>query len=413
MGIFTRPNSPYYWKRYDINPETGTPFRPRASTKIHVAGVTKLQRDQNKADAEHQYMQDCIEIRDGRSAAATPTRAPLYATYGAYIREYYLAHYTAHHRGADTETGVFNRLLREFGALPIEGITSRRVDAYRERRLKAGIKVSTVKREIQILRPSLRRMAQALRDAGGAAPDGRDILKDLPYRRPDETETRWFSEEEFATFIKTIDAHPRIAGIPRAEGLAMAVTAVQTLLRRGSLLRLTWKHYRVTYLVPLNAKQEIRRSPVTPQMREHLSALPQTTDRIFASFDRMATRAKQRGIILPEKRRRQAANNVTVRWFREVCRLAGLPAGRRHQGLTFHSFRHTGATWLLNGSETRLPVSPKTVMELGGWHDVELFMKTYCHTDQKRVDAAAASLFPTGVPGLPALAQHAHDRQQG
>jgi hypothetical protein len=45
MGIFTRPNSPYYWKRYDINPETGKPHRPRASTKIHIAGVTKTQRD--------------------------------------------------------------------------------------------------------------------------------------------------------------------------------------------------------------------------------------------------------------------------------------------------------------------------------------------------------------------------------
>ncbi len=393
MGIFTRPNSPYYWKRYDTNPETGTPFRDRCSTKIFVGGSNKAQREQNKRDAEYQYMQDCLEIRQGILA---PTRlvAPRYATYGIWIREYYLTHYTAHHRGADTERGILTRLVDEFGGLPLDAITTARVEAYRERRLKAGLKVSTLKRELQVLRPSLARMAQALRDGGSVTAEPRDLLRDLPHRRAEETETRWFSEEEFARFVATLNAHPAIFGIPRAEGLAMTYTALQTLLRRGSLLRLTWKHDRGNYLVPLNAKQEIRRSPITPHMRRLLNMLPKTTDRIFASFDRQVERGKAHGLILSAKHRREAANNCTVRWFRDVCELAGLPYGREQHGLTFHSFRHTGASWLVNGSETRPPVSVKTVMELGGWHDVKLFMKVYCHTDQKRVDAAAASLVP-------------------
>jgi integrase len=398
MGLFTRPNSPYYWKRYDINPETGKPFRPRASTKIFVGGSTKAQRDKNQADAEHQYMQDCIDIRKGieRPTAA----APIYTTYGAWIRDYYLAHYTAHHRGKVNERSTLNRLVAEFGTLPIEAITTARVDAYRDRRAQ-DVTVNTINRDVQVLQVSLRRMAHALRDAGCAAPDPRDILTTLTRRKPLETETRWFSEDEFAKFVAAIDAHDTIGGTSRAEGLALATAAIETLLRRGSLLRLIWKNYRGTHLVPLNAKQEIRWSPVSANLAEYLDALPTNTDRIFASFDRVAARAKSRGLILSTERRMQAANNIADKWFKRVCELAGLPCGRAQHGLTFHSFRHTGATWQLNGSETRRPVSVRTVMELGGWKNVKLFMRTYCHTDQKSLDTAVANMFPNGLPGKP------------
>jgi Phage integrase family. len=343
-------------------------------------------------------MQDCIDIRRGIERAGV--KAPTYATYGAWIREYYLTHYTAHHRGSNSEHSTLNRLVQEFGALPITDITVARVDAYRERRLQR-VKINTVNRDVQILQVSLRRMARALRDAGCAAPDPRDILINLSRRKPAETETRWFSEAEFAQFIATVDAHETIRGTSRAEGLALTIAAIETLLRRGSLLRFIWPHYRGTHLVPLNAKQEIRWSPVSANLRQYFEALPKQTDRIFASFDRVAARAKQRGLILSDKRRMQSANNIADKWFKRVCALAGLPCGRDVHGLTFHSFRHTGATWLLNGSETRRPVSVRTVMELGGWKNVKLFMRTYCHTDQRSVDAAVASLFPKGLPGLP------------
>ena len=180
----------------------------------------------------------------------------------------------------------------------------------------------------------------------------------------------------------------------------MAHTAMETLLRLSSLLRLTWAHYRGTHLVPLNAKVTIEYSPVTPHMQQLFAALPTTTDRLFASFDRVAARAKRHGIIISEARRHAAAAGIADRWFAEVCRLAGLPCGREQHGLTFHSFRHSGATWLLNGSPTRPPVSVKTVMALGGWKNVRTFMKTYCHTDTKMVYEAASSLFPVVKPAL-------------
>jgi integrase len=294
---------------------------------------------------------------------------------------------------------MIDRCVREFGALILDEMTVRRVERYRDERLQQ-VKVTTVNRETYVLVACVRRWATVMRADGCTTPDPRDLLAGLTRRTPKDTETRWFSESEFARFIEALQGQAAILGIPRAEGLAMAYTAVETLLRLSSLLRLTWPMYRGTHLVPLNAKVKILESPVTPNMQQLFAALPTNTDRLFASFDRVAARAKRHGIILSDARRHAAAAGIADRWFAEVCRLAELPCGREHHGVTFHSFRHTGATWLLNGSATRPPVSVKTVMALGGWKNVRTFMNTYCHTDTQMVRAAASSLFPVVKPAL-------------
>jgi integrase len=400
MGIYTRPNSPYYWKRYDTDPTTGKPLRPRASTKIHVDGVTKAQRDQNKVDAEHQYMQDCIDIRQGVFAPAA-LKPATFGTYRAWIEQHYLSTFTIKHGGRDKEESMLRRLVREFGSLTIDAFTVDRVVEYQDRRAQ-DVKASTVIREISVLKATLRRWAKRLRNDGCAAPDVRDILPDLMKLKTKQTIARWFNEAEFARFIAAINAHDSIRGIPRVEGLAMATTAVETLLRRSSLLKLEWSHFRGTFFTPLDAKVRIDRSPASSNLRQYLNALPKSTDRVFASFDRTYRRAKARGLIMSDTRRQQAAANAADRWFREVCRLAELPLGRPY-GLTFHSFRHTGATWYLNGTTNRQPVSVSTVMAMGGWQNVRVFVKTYCHTDIREQDRAAESLFPNGLPGLPKL----------
>lgn len=399
MAKYKREKSPFWWKRYPKDPTTGKPILPRASTGILWDAPTKAQRQRNEEDAELQYQNDLSNYRAGVRHPTAKVKAPTWMTYKAFIREYYIAHYTNQHRGKDNELCTLDRLVAEFGALPIEDITTDVVDRFRHKRLET-VKVSTVLREGQILKVSLRRMAAALRKAGCAAPEPRDILSDLPKLRIEETETRWFSEDEFRRFIAAIDAHPFILGTPRLEGLALAKTAVETCLRMGSLLRLHWHNYRQTHLVPLNAKQEIRRSPVSPTTRPYYDMMPHLNDHLFGSHFRAAEKALQRGAFVTQRRQLQSAAAHMDRWFRAVCQLAGLPCGREQHGLTFHSFRHTGATWLLEGSATRRPQSAKTVMELGGWTNVKLFMKTYCHTDAKAVDAAAASIFPEGLPGL-------------
>jgi integrase len=403
MPLFVRSKSPYWWKRYPIDPLTGIPILPRASTRIPVDAPTKEQRAANKLAAEIQYHDDLNNHRLG-IAGVVKVKAPTWATYEAFIRQYYIAHHTNHHRGKSNELNTLDRLVRHFGKLPCEGVTTEVVDAYRHIRLET-VKVSTVHREMQILMVSLRRMATLLKKAGCSAPDPKELLADLPKLRVAETETRWFSQDEFDAFIGAIAARGSILGTPRLEGLALAKTAVETCLRMGSLLRLRQHNYRGTHLVPLDAKQEIKRSPVSPTTRPYYDAMEKLNDHLFGSHFRAVEKAMRRGLLLTERRQLQSAAAHMDRWFREVCRLAELPCGREAHGLTFHSFRHTGATWLLEGAADRRPVSVKTVMELGGWHNVKLFMKTYCHTDAKSVDAAAASLFPNGLPGLPVLVE--------
>jgi integrase len=405
MALYTRTDSPYYWKRYEKDPRTGIAPKSR-STRIHVDAPTKEQRAQNLRDAEYQYSQDVVHQRQG---IILPTSKPRpYVTFQRWIADFYRQEVTMHHRGAQKELPKLDRLVREFGPLTLEEFTVKRVNAYRRERQRT-VKISTANRELFMLIAILKRWAETLRAEGCDAPAPDEILSGIVHPDEEETETRYFTHDEFARFIAAVNAHDVIQHTPRLEGLALASMAVETLLRLSSLLKLQWAHYRGTHFRPLDAKVEIKRSPISSNLRGYLHALPKTTDRIFASHHRAALRATRRGIFMSEEKRALAAAHHAQQWFYAVCRLAELPVGREQHGLTFHAFRHTGATWYLNGSATRRPRSVKTVMDMGGWKNIKTFIGTYCHTNEQEQDEAAESMFPTGLPGVhrPTLVQTA------
>lgn len=386
MSIYKRV--PYWWKKYEIDPVTGVAPRKPASTGIYVDGGSAAQTKQNRLDALAQYQADCVDLRRG---VALPTSKPAIR-----VKDYaawWLKTYAVHHKGYDTEVSTVNIIVADLGDLYLTDLTAPRIAEWRTEKTKT-VKARTADRYIDVLRPMLGDATDYL-DSNPIS--GRNLMGKRKWKQLEweDTESRFFSRDEFARFIAAIDDADDILDTPKNEGLALAYTAVTTLLRRGSLLRLTWPYLRASsvaypfpHFVPLDAKVTIKYSPVTAAASQYLDELPRDTPHkiIFASHYRNAD--------TDPKRRLGSAENHVTRWFNEVCSRAQLPHTRAQQGLTFHSFRHTGATWALEKSHGDV----KAVMELGGWKSAQLFLDTYCHTKAASVAAVAESLFPMVFP---------------
>lgn len=385
MGIYKR--APFWWKKYDIDPVTKRAPRKPCSTGIYVEGGNKAQTVQNKADALVQYQQDCIDIRRGIVAPETAKPAIRFRDYAPI---WWRMRGRQQRRGWHSEQSAVRALVdglvpsatglaaRPMGDYLLTELSASVIAAWRSERC-THVKASTANRGTVVLRVMLKHATDYLdvNPLAGSDKLGNKNWEKLPTV---DTEVRAFTRDEFDAFIAAIDSVDAIHGIPKLEGLALTYAAVETLLRRGSLLSLTWGLDRGTHLVPLNAKVKIRRSPVTTNLRHYLNQLPKDTAHIFASFYAHAR---------PGTSPQQSAENVVNEWFWRVCARAKVPCRREHHGVTFHSFRHTGATWLLKAGK-----NPRAVMTLGGWANANVFLKTYCHTDDAEVDAAAESLFP-------------------
>lgn len=390
MGLFTRPNSPYWWKRYPLDPATGT-RRPDGSTKIHIDGGNRAQSAKNKSDATLQYQKDCTEVRAPRAKPRILFRdyAPIW-----------LETYAKGHAGYEHEQSVVAILIEGLGHYYLDELTAHVIAVWRAEKAKT-VKARTADRYIDVLRPMLSKAIDYLDEN---PIKGRNRMGEPKWEalKWEETPKRWFSKEEFGLFVQAIESKDAIDGIPQVEGVLFAYAAVETLLRRSSLLDLTWDRYHplgrpglpFPNFNPLNAKVQIEYSPVSPNLRQYLDQLPRGKgkDPIFASFFRESGR---RATSDAATREGSAKNRVT-RWFQEVCALAGLPATLKRNGLTPHAFRHSGATWLLEEKH-----SVKKVMELGGWKSAQLFIDTYCHTTAVDVAAMASSMFNHNVKVVP------------
>ena len=413
MGIYKRQDSPYWWMKFDRDPLTGVAPRTAASTKVFVDAPTKDLKAKNEADALIVFQQACIDLRDPRKQAALAAAkaaedGPTAITFEDFAR-WYIDNVVVHFKSPKPPTYAIEMFVAHFRdavgtSLPLGAITFELVTEWRTMRIgrrpktltpfqqdlqprmaatgHGAVKAATANRETSILRPLLKsavKKQHLKRDPLGAQDFGDSGFQLL--RENDSEDARAFTRDEFDRFVAAIDCADSINGTSRREGLALTYSAVETLLRRGSLLRLTWTYYRGDHFVPLDAKVKIKRARITPNMKQYLDLLPRTDE--FG------------GVIFPSHYRpgqthdiETAASHLSI-WFRTVCERAEIPHGRAQQGVTFHSFRHTGATWLLQAGR-----SVKAVMKIGGWTNAQLFLNTYCHADEQECDAAVDGLFP-------------------
>lgn len=351
MGIYRRPDSPFWWLCLERPGQ-----RPvRESTRIPVDGGTPGQTRQNRELAEAAYAARMGDL--ARQRYRLPTDRPRITF--AKFREWYSEQFTQHKRGADRERSMLRQLGRYFDRDYLHTIERAAIMQWRTARARA-VAPATVNRELHILRHLLGQAVPTYLEANPAAR--------VPELHEPEEEPRILSREE----------EPRLLKVCTIEDRALILCALDTLQRLTSIVSLNRAHDHGRYLTVLNPKTTGYKVPVSRRLRAALDALPANGAFYFASFQRWLD---------PERRtlNTQGRRNAVIRRFQELCARAGIPTGRKAGGLSFHCLRHTGASRMIERG-----VDLETVRRIGGWANLKVLQKYLHPTDRAAVEAVEA-----------------------
>jgi integrase len=358
MGVFTRPDSPWYWLFLERPGQRGIKER----TRIQHEAATAEERRRLRALAEDAYRVRMSEL--ARGTYELPGSRPD-ITLRAFA-DWYETHITARQAGADRERQILKRLRADLGACSLQAVTRDRVREWMTARAQQ-VAVSTVNRELDLLKSMLREATPKYLPASPLAKMRRLSAKTEAGAEEDDDTVRVLACHEEWRLYKAL-ADPR--------DVVLVLAAIDTLARLSSLLALTWKDDRGSHLVFRRTKNgKTYRVPVSRRLRAALDAMPDRDDTFVFAHRRTTKDVGQRRTII---------KNVLSR----TCRRAGVAYGRKVGGITFHSFRHTGATRMLEAG-----VDLRTVQELGGWSDIRLLTR-YLHPSSDRLRAAVETIGP-------------------
>lgn len=341
MGLYARPDSPFWWYLLE-----GTNIRRR--TDIPRQGGSPAQDKELRRQAHSAYILAKAEHALGKAARGKPTIG-----FSSFAR-WYETHVISTQRGHDKGRSMLRQLERYFSRFDdLAAITVPVVKEWMTWR-KASVGPSTVNRELAVLKPMIKAAVPTYLDHSPLAGLGR--------LRAPETEPRVLTHEE----------EERLLAVCGPQERAFILTALDTLLRLGSVLYLKWPQVKLDrrVILPLNAKVSTGAKPISSRLLAALTDLKPSDGYVFAQFH-----LKGHGP--------SAAKNQAIRRFDYLCRAANIPRGRAVEGLTFHCLRHTGATRALQAG-----ASIRTVMNLGGWKDERMVLR-YCHATDSDVQHAA------------------------
>ena len=316
---------------------------------------TKLEARDVEADLLRALKSEVLQTEQAGAAPATIK----------HLCEFYVLDLERRGKGADsvgravTTAKAIEAVAPTLLALPIGRVTARDVYDFRQARLRAGAKPSTINRDLRTIRAMLKQARPDFKFPGAAF---------LP---EDETRVRWLRpEEELLVF----DAMPQATRPTRKTAsrelpfAAMARLAALTLMRLGELRTLKREDVRLEQGVVMLPKAKAGARPVI------LSAEAQ---KILQGQLERATTGEW---VFPSPDGRPYSRVHVSRVFRKASRGAGL------RGFTFHDLRHHGATMALNRG-----FSAPIVQALGGWK-TERMMKRYAAVTDQTLRAAAEAV---------------------
>lgn len=330
MGVFVRPDSPFYQLLLERKGEKAL----KRPTKIPHSPPTKKQRIENRRLAEQAYhdaMRALAKGDLGHEDGFTKDFTDL--------ADWYRIHRLPKRRGAQRERDALIPLEAYFGATLLRSITKTRVDEYETERLKQ-VAAGTVNREVDLLK-SMMRIAGENKWAPEKLIHGKKKLHVTKAAR-----ARLQPDQEDA-LLKAID-HPN--------DRAIIIMGLDTLARRGDLLDFRKAHDHGTTADIVDPKNgQFINVPISPRLRAALDAcLPDPKGSDFVFWHRRLA-----------KKQRDWGGSV-LKMLKYACKRAGIPYGRKAQGITFHrATRATGASRMLaRGADI------KTVQSIGGWKDL-------------------------------------------
>lgn len=344
MGLYIRPNSPFWWANLD-----GTTVR--LSLKIPIVGADDEDTAANKQLARRAYNALMGDIaRDRFDLPAGTIETPrTYAAHDAWYRE----HRTAKHRAPKQEHSVLNNLLAFFGKYGLEEITPSRWDEYVTRRMREdGVTPGTLSKELGIFKTVL---TAAVGEYLLASPLA-TVKRRLPKRRPKRTLTGR-EEPRFERALRRLD--PELADL--------YLVGVGTLLRQRNLIDLRKADHRGDRLVvdtktgphqiPLRGPTDLQRRAATVLRRR----MPRSHQGVFfPAWQARFLKADQHG--------GGSARGELVAVVRDAAEAAKIPWGLANAGVVWHSLtRASGATRLLRDYH----VDIRTVQLLGNWSSLD------------------------------------------
>lgn len=343
MGVFARGDSPWWWLYLETT-------KAKERTRIRI-GATTTQRKDSRAIAEALYHQrmNAAAARLYKLPGSKPAiRFREYgATYAAII---------AHHRGHEREQELLRYLTRGLGDVLLSLLDVERVHAYITERRKTNA-ASTVNREIDFLK-------SMLRDAVPKYLDSSPLVgfKSLPVVRPKRRLMTAAEERKLFAALRT------------PQDRAILIVALDSLVRMGDLIELRKADRRGRWIYLRDPKTgEPTEVALSPRGAQALDKIKHDEPYYFPKFRKSGT----------EQGRRHSVRYML--WT--ACARAGLPYGRKVDGLTFHwATRRTGATRML----LKKGISVPAVQRQGTWKNPDVLLQIYAEAGKADLLKAVA-----------------------
>jgi integrase len=345
MGVYTRPDSPYWWLHLETTKE-------RERTEFPVGTTTAQRRDSRRlAEALYHQRMNAVAARLYRLPSAQP--AIRFAKYA----ETYLTNVISHRKGAQREGEILLLLVAFFGEDLLTSIDQDRVRAYYTARRQTVtpatahhapahrqmVTANTVNREVDLLKTMLRDAAPKYLPVSPIV--GMKRLKIIKPKR------RLLKTEEETQLLAAGDPQDR----------AILILGIDTLARLGDLLELQRVDREGVWLYIRDPKSgEPYKVALSPRAVEAVDAIPGEDRYIFSKFRRAEKPRDWPGSV-----------RQRLEW---LCAQTGVPYGKAKGGVTFHwATRRTGATRLLIEKRTALPV----VQRQGNWKNPDVLLEIY------------------------------------
>lgn len=348
MGIYSRPDSPYWWLWLETT-------QSKERTEI-VVGTTTTQRQDSRRLATERYHQRMNELAARLYKLPSAQPAIRFAKYaGTYETDT-----IAHRGGAIRERELLKNLRAFFDDALLSAIDPERVKAYHTHR-KPKASARTINREVDLLKAMLR---DAVPKYLAASPlVGMKRLRTIPPRR------RLMSDAEQTQLLEACED---------SQDRAIFILGWDTLIRLGDLLDLARGDRDGVWLYVKDPKGgDPYDVALSPRAVEALDQIAGDGRYYFAKFRRAVNP-------------RDWPGSVRQR-LEYLCRKVDLPYGRKKGGITFHwGTRRTGATRLIVEQKTPIPV----VQKQGGWKTPNVLLDIYAEANKQDQLAAVGQLPP-------------------
>lgn len=337
MGVYRRPDSPFWW--YWLEGTTR-----RASTGVPRHGGSPTHDKELRRQAEAIYSTKKSDLARGLSHLPVKRDAVLFATFAAW----YEKHRISNLRGKERELEIVATWRSTFKGRSLEELTRTRIEEAITRRAKQ-VNPRTVNREVDTLK-SMLKAAVALGHLPASPIAG---MKRLKFRKP---KRRTLTPAEETRLLKLLSSTDR----------AIVIMGLDTLCRLGDILDLKRAddHGRYLYIAdPKDPDQaEPYHVPVSKRLRKALDAVPKSGVYYFAS----------RRIAKTDRDRRGAVRQM----LEAACLAADIPYGRANGGITFHwATRRTGASRMLSRG-----ANLKSVQKIGNWKRPDTVLDIYAES---------------------------------